>query len=172
MNIFRPNGYQKDVYQINYKKLKTEGIKVIVFDLDNTLATYGEHEPTTKLKKFITELKKDFIVVILSNNYESRVEPFKRILNIPGYHMGAKPSFVKLKQIKNDLNVHKKDMVMIGDQILTDVLAGNRFRIKTILVDQLSQKDIKITSFNRRFERAIIKFLNKKSKFERGHYYE
>ena len=46
----------------------------------------------------------------------------------------------------------KKEMCMIGDQIVTDVLAGNRFKIMTILVDPLGEKDLKITGLNRKIE--------------------
>ena len=61
---------------------------------------------------------------------------------------------------------------MIGDQIVTDVLAGNRFKIMTILVDPLGEKDLKITGLNRKIEYRIIKHYQKRGVFERGKYYE
>ena len=63
-------------------------------------------------------------------------------------------------------------MCMIGDQIVTDVLAGNRFRIMTILVDPLGEKDLKITGLNRKIEAKIVKRYEKRGLFERGKYYE
>ena len=63
-------------------------------------------------------------------------------------------------------------MCIIGDQIVTDVLCGNRFRIKTILVDPMGNKDLKITRINRKFEDYIIKKYEKRGIFERGKYYE
>ena len=63
-------------------------------------------------------------------------------------------------------------MVIIGDQIVTDIFAGNRFRIKTILVDPLGEKDMKITFLNRKIENAIVKKYMRKGIFERGKYYE
>ena len=63
-------------------------------------------------------------------------------------------------------------MVMIGDQIVTDILAGNRYKIKTILVDALGEKDLKITKLNRFIENKIVKRYQKKGLFERGKYYE
>ena len=56
--------------------------------------------------------------------------------------------------------------------MVTDVLAGNRYNIKTILVDPLGKKDLKITSLNRKVESRIIKHYKKKGLFERGKYYE
>jgi len=63
-------------------------------------------------------------------------------------------------------------MVMIGDQIVTDIQAGNRFGILTILVDPLGKKDLKITGLNRFLENKIIKYYSKDKIFERGNYYE
>ena len=61
---------------------------------------------------------------------------------------------------------------MIGDQIVTDILAGNRFKIMTILVDPLGTKDLKITGINRKLEARIVKRYEKKGIFKRGKYYE
>ena len=47
---------------------------------------------------------------------------------------------------------------MIGDQIVTDILSGNKFKIMTILVDPLGKKDLKITGLNRAIETKIIKY--------------
>ena len=61
---------------------------------------------------------------------------------------------------------------MIGDQIVTDVLSGNKFGVNTVLVYPLGFKDLKITSFNRLIEDMIVKRYSKKGIFERGKYYE
>ena len=37
MYSFLPDMYVKSIYQIDYKSLKNSGIKVILFDLDNTI---------------------------------------------------------------------------------------------------------------------------------------
>ncbi len=61
---------------------------------------------------------------------------------------------------------------MIGDQIVTDVISGRNFNIKTILVDPLGQKDMKITNINRKIESWIINRYSKRGIFKRGNYYE
>ena len=63
-------------------------------------------------------------------------------------------------------------MVMIGDQIVTDIISGTNFKIKTILVDPLGVKDLKITNLNRKIESFIINRYRKRGIFERGKYYE
>ena len=74
--------------------------------------------------------------------------------------------------VAQDSNLKKKEMVMIGDQIVTDVLAGKRFRIMTILVDPLGKKDLKITGLNRYWEDKIIRRYEKRGEFKRGSYYD
>lgn len=59
-------------------------------------------------------------------------------------------------------------MVIIGDQVVTDILVGNRKKILTILVDPILNHDLKITGFNRMVE----KILNKKNGIIKGQYYE
>ena len=82
-----------------------------------------------------------------------------------------KPSIRSLIVIKNKFKLKKKEMCIIGDQIVTDILAGNRYRIKTILVDPLGEKDLKITGLNRKIEAKIVKKYEKRGLFERGKYY-
>ena len=93
-------------------------------------------------------------------------------LGVGGISWSLKPSTRALRKIKRDYKFKKNEMVMIGDQIMTDVLAGKRFRIKTILVDPLGEKDLKISGLNRKLENIIIKKYEKKGVFERGKYYE
>ena len=83
-----------------------------------------------------------------------------------------KPSIKGLIRIKAKYKLKKKEMCIIGDQIVTDVLAGNRYHIKTILVDPLGEKDLRITGLNRKIEARIVKHYEKRGIFERGKYYE
>ena len=64
------------------------------------------------------------------------------------------------------------EVVIIGDQILTDILGGNRVGIKTILVNPISKKDRKVTMINRRIERYIMNKLKLRKLFTKGKYYE
>ena len=93
-------------------------------------------------------------------------------LGVGGVAFCMKPSTRGLKKIQKNYGLKKKEMVMIGDQIVTDVLAGKRFHIMTILVDPLGKKDLKITGLNRYWEDKIIRRYEKKGEFKRGNYYD
>ncbi len=164
--------YYNNIYSINYDKLKEMGIKNLIFDLDNTLGLISDGECPPKTKKLINKLKKDFFIVICSNNSKSRLKPYMEDLGVDGVAWSMKPLINGLVRIKRKYKLKKKEMVIIGDQIVTDIFAGNKFRIKTILVDPLGIKDMKITFFNRKVENFIVKRYTKRRIFERGRYYE
>ena len=160
------------LFRSNYKELKTEGIKCLIFDLDNTLGLISHKNCPDDTKELINKLKKDFIVIIISNNTRKRLKPYLEELGIDGVAWSMKPSIKGLIRVKAKYKLKKKEMCIIGDQIVTDVLAGNRYHIKTILVDPLGEKDLKITGLNRKIESRIVKHYEKRGIFERGKYYE
>ena len=172
MHKFKPTMYRKNIFEIDYKKLKELGITCLVFDLDNTLGLISEKECPRKTKKLIKELQEDFLVLISSNNTTERLKPYLEDLGVGGDAWSMKPSTRGLRKIKKDYKLKKKEMVMIGDQIVTDILAGNSFKCMTILVDPLGEKDLKITGLNRAIEKKIVDRYMKKGVFERGRYYE
>ena len=89
MDKFLPDIYQKSIYTINYDKLKSMGIKCILFDLDNTLAPDKVKSPSQKLIDFINELKeKKFKIIIFSNSHKQRIRPFKEGLMVDAAYMG------------------------------------------------------------------------------------
>lgn len=167
-----PNMYQKDIYSINYKKLKKLGIKCLVFDLDNTIALIDQYTITDNTKKLILDLKKDFIVVIISNNITRRVKRYADSLKCDFIANAAKPLAKGYKKISKKYNLKPNEMCMIGDQIVTDIYGGNRFGMFTVLVDPLGKKDLKITSLNRLIESKILKKYEEKDIMKKGVYYE
>lgn len=171
MNLFRPNMYKKNIFEIDYNKLKEQGITCLIFDLDNTLGLIEHEKCPLTTKKLLKELQKDFLILISSNNTKKRIAPYLKDLGIGGVAFSLKPSTKGLRKIKKHYNLNKKEMVMIGDQIVTDILSGNRYKIMTILVDPLGEKDLRITGLNRKIEARIIKYYKKRGMFERGKYY-
>lgn len=171
MKLYLPNMYQKNIQSIDYKLLKDKGIKCLIFDLDNTIALIDEGLPKKETKELFNKLKKDFKVIIISNNVKKRVKLYSDDLDVDFISFAMKPFLKGLITIKNKYHYKKKEMCMIGDQIMTDILVGNKYNIYSILVDPMSDKDLKITKLNRFFERIVLKKLNKKYSFEKGKYY-
>ena len=172
MDIFVPDMYQQSIYTINYKKLKKNGIKCLLFDLNNTLASYEVDYPDDHLRELMFELERNFKVIIVSNSNKNRVRPFKEKLNIDSSFSSRKPFKKKFKKIMNLYNFKDTEIALIGDVLLTDILGGNRMNFTTILVNGISEEEPFHTRVLRSIEKIIIKKLNNKGILFKGEYYE
>ena len=102
MNIFYPDIYAKNIFEIDYEKLKSKGIKCLVFDLDNTLVPVKSSVADEKVKALFTTLKKQkFTIILMSNSLKKRVEVFKKDLKVPCFSFSMKPLIraIYIKQI-------------------------------------------------------------------------
>lgn len=172
MNNFIPDIYAKNIFNVDYKKLKKDGIKCVLFDLDNTIAPLSENEPSRDVKElfaFIDDL--NMKIIILSNSKKKRVAPFKESLNVDSAYLSMKPLKRKLKKVLGMFNLDFSEVALIGDQVLTDVFCANRCGVTSILVDPLTDEDKFFTKINRIFEKMILKKLEKKDIYEKGKYY-
>ena len=174
MEYYVPDIYRKSIYDVNYKKLKNNGIKCILFDLDNTIIKYKQKDPTKESLELIQNLKDlGFKVIIYSNAFDKKVKHFSECFNVEAYSFCKKPQVKKLKALLQELKYNESEVVIIGDQILTDVLLGNTVGITTILTTPISKKELIFTRMmNRRKENRLIKKLSKLDLFYRGKYYE
>src|SRR5574344_1006570 len=100
MKNLKPTMYLKDIFSINNKQLKKDGIKCLIFDLDNTLALLSEKACPEKTKKLIKKLQEDFLIFIISNNNKRRIEPYKKELGIDAVSFALKPFTRGLRKIK------------------------------------------------------------------------
>lgn len=172
MRDFKPDIYQNSIFDINYDKLYQKGIRCLLFDLDNTLGLYSEPTCSKEAKDLITKLKKKFTVVIVTNSGKRRITPYLEDLGVDGISWAFKPSCKSLVKIKAKYHLTKKEMIIIGDQLMTDILAGKKFKIMTAFVNPLGKRDLPVTGLNRFIENKIINKYSKKDDFERGKYYE
>ena len=170
--LFKPDIYKKNIFSIDYNKLKETGITCLIFDLDNTLGLLDNITVPIRTKILVNKLRKDFKIFIISNNTKKRIFPYTNDLEVEGLSSSLKPLTKSLRKVKRKYGFKKEEMAIIGDQLVTDILCGKLYHIKTILVDPLGKKDLKITGFNRWLEKRIINRYQRKGVFERGKYYE
>ncbi|GHH97078.1 YqeG family HAD IIIA-type phosphatase [Neobacillus kokaensis] len=160
---FLPNEHFKSVLEISPEQLKARGIKGIITDLDNTLVEWDRPSATPQLVQWFEDIKKqNILVTIVSNNNEQRVKAFADPLNIPFIFRARKPLSRAFNQALGQMGIKKEEAVVIGDQLLTDVLGGNRSGFQTILVVPVAQTDGLATKFNRFVERRIMNWFRKK----------
>lgn len=173
MNYFYPDVYQKSIYTIDYDKLKENGIKCLLFDLDNTCIPYVDKVPTKKLKNLFDKLTDmDFKVILFSNSPKKRLEPFKKELNVDCCYKAQKPRKKKFLEILKLYNYDLPEVAIVGDQLMTDIYGGNKVGITTILVNPMSNIDMPFTKIYRYIERKKINKMTKKGIFKIGRYYD
>ncbi len=172
MDKFIPDIYAQSIYTINYKKLKKNGIKCLLFDLDNTLVTYKTKEPTSKVKELFALLSNNFKIIIISNSTKNRLRPFKEQLNVDTAYSSHKPFKKKYQKIMELYHFKVDEIACIGDQILTDILGANRMGFTSIFVNKLAPFETIFTRFNRMLEKPILKKLAKQKLLVKGEYYD
>lgn len=160
---FLPDQHAKSIFEITPEILKEKGIKGIITDLDNTLVEWDRPNATPRLIQWFEEMKHSNVkITIVSNNNEDRVRSFSDPLNIPFIPAARKPLGRAFNRALEEMGLAKEETVVIGDQLLTDVLGGNRSGFRTILVVPVAQTDGFMTRFNRKVERQILNWFRKK----------
>lgn len=162
-----PDEYYRSIEDIPYNKLYAKGIRLILTDLDNTLISYKEAEPTEALYTWKHKVEAmGFEVIIVSNSRKERVEHFANLLQLPFVKFAKKPLVLGMKKaMKKATRTYKnEEIVVLGDQLMTDVFAAKRLKLYTVLLKAIDKKtEILPTKLNRKLENY---FLNK---IERHH---
>ncbi|AMM93946.1 YqeG family HAD IIIA-type phosphatase [Peribacillus simplex] len=167
LKLFLPSEHVKSIFNIDPQELKKRGIKGVITDLDNTLVEWDRPTATPDLIKWFDNMRDHGILVtIVSNNNEKRVRSFSDPLHIPFIFQARKPMARAFHKARKTMGLKLEETVVIGDQLLTDVLGGNRGGFHTILVVPVAQTDEFRTKINRYFERKIMAFFKRKGMIE------
>lgn len=169
---FVPDMYQKSIFEIKYDKLKQQGIKCLLFDLDNTVSPAREVVLCKRTKNLFERLKRDFEIILFSNNFPKRIKQFANFYEVDCACVSLKPLSYKYRYILRKYGYQKNEVAAIGDQLLTDVQGGNKMGLKTILVDPISSVDEKETWLNREIEKLILERFEKNNTLVKGRYYD
>ena len=159
----KPNAYFKNVQEITIKFLLKKKIKALILDVDNTLIDYNKNLSDSVLK-WAYELQGQGIkMYILSNtNKKEKVENVAQKLNIEYELFAKKPAKKGFLKAQKKLNFNPENIGVVGDQIFTDIIGGNRCKMFTILVDPVDKKDFWYTAWKRPLENLIKKKLKKR----------
>ena len=154
--LIYPNKYIKRVEEITIEMLQKNKIKALILDIDNTLIDYEENMEES-VKQWAKDLKgQGTKLIILSNtNKKSKVEKVAKTLEIPYIYFAKKPLKSGFKKAKEQLKENEEHIAVVGDQIFTDIIGGNRCKMFTILVEPIKEKDFWYTAWKRPIENKI-----------------
>lgn len=161
-----PDYYYKSINEVPFEELNKSGIKVIFSDLDNTLIPYHLSDPIDEnfsLKSKLESLGMKMIIV--SNSKKLRVDNYANQLGIECVKSSKKPLKFGIKRAIKLSGCKKEEIMIVGDQLITDILGGNRAKINTCLVSPINMEtEAKVTKRNRKIERFFLNRLKKKYK--------
>jgi len=158
LKMLTPVEYHQSIYEIDFERLRARGIRGLIFDLDNTLVEWQGMTPGGDLAAFLERIRRlGFEVCIVSNNHPERVEGFSLKFGIPSIGNAGKPRRRAFRAALELLGTSVHQTAVIGDQVFTDILGGNRLGLYTILVVPINKREFIGTRLVRRLERWVLK---------------
>lgn len=158
-----PDFFVRSVYDLDLDTLSAKGIRAIITDLDNTLVSWDDPLPNAGLQDWLKIVRgKGFSVYIVSNNSPERVRKFAQAFGVPAISKAVKPRRRAFRLACEEMGVTLAETAVIGDQIFTDVLGGNRLGVYTILVNPVSRREFFGTKIMRKLEGLILRQLNRR----------
>ena len=160
---FIPFAHANTIYEINPEFFLKNGVKTLFIDLDNTLDSYKAMHPKEHSVAYINRLKEAGInPVVISNNRGKRVSSYAAGLDVEFINSARKPFAFKIKKEIAKRNLTNDDVMLVGDQMMTDVLAAHNAKIRVVLTEKIVKEDQWTTHINRIFGRIIRKYHRKK----------
>ncbi len=124
--LFKPTFWLKSVLQIDEDFLRRNGVKALVLDMDNTLSMHGNPAAEDGVNEWLDKMRGLGVKMrVVSNNTNKRVAPLAAMLGLEFTANGAKPLTFGVNRAVKAMGVGKSETLVVGDQIFTDVMAGN-----------------------------------------------
>lgn len=162
MTFFKPTYFVDSVTDISADFLIKNDIKALILDIDDTITTHGNQKIDSNTEKWLEDLKSHKIKLILvSNNFKDRVARIAEYIGAPYVYSGMKPlpnGFIRALDI---LHTTKKNTMVVGDQVFTDILGANIAGICSILVEPKGESDTLLLKIKRFMEKPLKKRLKK-----------
>ena len=153
---FYPYEYEESVFSIDYEKLYEKGFRGLIFDIDNTLVPHGADSTpeVDELFRYIQGI--GFKTLLLSNNDEARTLRFLK--NIDSLYIcdADKPKPAGFLKAVEKLDMPRDKVIVIGDQVFTDIYGANRSGLASILVKFIGHDTETKTGKRRRLEKFVL----------------
>lgn len=155
---FLPQRTYDTIWQLNLEELSAAGIRLILSDLDNTISPYSVAEPPEQVFAWKQQLEHHQIkLFVLSNNRSpTRIKQYCRALGVPFIDHAGKPKTVSFFRAMEQMGCTPEETIMLGDQIFTDVLGGNRAGIPVYLVKPIRIRDNPLRALRHGLELPFI----------------
>ena len=164
--LLAPDWQLKELQEMDWGLLKDQGIEGLLLDLDNTLIPWDCDRMPLRTTRWLEDAqKKGFLVAVISNNRAGRVAELVEPLGIPYVARAYKPVGRGFGQAAALLKLAPNAVAVVGDQLFTDILGGNRAGMKTVWVQPLFAPVMAGTRIIRWLERWAVKKMRERGFF-------
>ena len=161
---FFPDAYMDSTYVIDFENLYKEGIRGVIFDIDNTLVPHGAPADERAIRLFARLRSIGLDYCLISNNQLPRVKPFADAVQAKFVEDAHKPSRKNYLKAMKLMHVDLDSCIFVGDQIFTDVYGAKRCGMRTILVKPLHPKEEIQIVLKRYLEKIVLYFYQKEKR--------
>ncbi len=155
--LFKPTFWLKSVLSIDEEFLRENHVEALVLDLDNTLSMHGNPAAEEGVEDWLDKMRGLGIKMrVVSNNTNRRVAPLAAKLGLEFTANGAKPLTFGIARAMRTMGVDKKNTLVVGDQIFTDIIAGNLKGVRTVLVEPFHLEKTWTFRLKRKLESVVF----------------
>ena len=158
MGLFTATRYVAKIQMIEVDWLVEQGVRCVLMDRDNTCVPRDSKVAPPEVLDWIDRVHAAGITTcVVSNNFHSKqVERSARELGSDVIHHAMKPAPFAVTNALRKMGVPAEEAILIGDQVYTDIIAGNLAGVRTILVRPQCTTDLWYTHIMRIGERMIL----------------
>lgn len=137
---------------VDFRRFSDMGISTLLLDIDNTLTGWNEAELDEAHRSLLEQLKSQFDIVLCSNRKEGKGRLLAESLGLECIAPAYKPMPFRIKAYLGSKGVPPSKAAVLGDQLVTDILAGRLSGCTTVLVEPMSGREFIGTKINRFIE--------------------
>lgn len=159
LKLITPYVYFDGICEIDIKKLENQGVRTLLFDVDNTITTWNCPDIDAEVLAWFRELQASSIRgCIISNNSAERLRGIADTFGLDFVAKARKPLPFGYKRAMALMGSDRESTMMVGDQLFTDVLGANLAGIRAILLKPISTlHEFRGTRINRQMEKVVMK---------------
>ena len=134
--LLRPNWLREcTLAELPLQELLDQPIRGLVLDVDRTLLPRRQAELPASALRWLQQAQQQVPIHLFSNNpSRQRIGAVAAELDLPYTISAGKPRRSALRRVLAELNLPHQEVALIGDRLFTDVIAGNRLGLFTVLV--------------------------------------
>lgn len=128
-----------NIFELTPQIIQANQIKGLILDVDETLVPFKQKETSSELQNWVKEIRQTTPIWLVSNNTSNvRIGNIAKSVDLPFISFAKKPSRRRLREAAAAMNLPVEDVAMVGDRLFTDIVAGNRLGMFTVLVEPMT----------------------------------